>query len=108
MEGQQHQDDHDRLGVAAVAHVHHELQTRTVLSRAAGHVTQHKEQLAQVGAPGDVGQHEVGEQRAVPVGVPLVGRAAVPDVPRRVRDNLKVKGKEVNCVQGNFADSFTM
>ena len=55
------------------------------------HVTQHEEQLAQVGAPGDVGQHEVGEQRAVPVGVPLVGRAAVPDVPRRVRDHLVVK-----------------
>ena len=83
MEGQQHQDDHDRLGVAAGAHVHHELQTHAVLSRAAGHVTQHKEQLAQVGAPGDVGQREVGEQRAVTVGVLLVGRAAVPDMPRR-------------------------
>ena len=83
MEGQQHQDDHDRLGVAAGAHVHHELQTRAVLSRAAGHVTQHEEQLAQVGAPGDVGQQEIGEQRAVTVGVPLEGRAAVPDVPRR-------------------------
>ena len=117
VDGQQHEGDHDRLGAAAGAHVHHERvvepQTRGQPRRAlpcrrrgpglaledavdeepCGHVAQHEEQLAQVGAPGDVGQHEVGEQRAVPVGVPLVGRAAVPDVPRRVRDHLVMKGK---------------
>ena len=105
MDGQQHQDDHDRLGVAAGAHVHHELQTRAVLSRAAGHVTQHKEQLAQVGAPGDVGQREVGEQRAVIVGV----RAAVPDVPRRAASVITLPcSKGVNCVLQNFVDRFTL
>ena len=109
MDGQQHEGDHDRLGAAAGAHVHHERvvkpqtrgQPRRALPRrrrrrgpglaledavdeeAGGHVAQHEEQLAQVGAPGDVGQQEIGEQRAVTVGVPLEGRAAVPDVPRR-------------------------
>ena len=91
VDGQQHQDDHDRLGVAAGAHVHHELQTRAVLSRAAGHVTQHEEQLAQVGAPGDVGQQEIGEQRAVTVGVPRASRRPRRPAPRRVRDHLVVK-----------------